>query len=198
MGQNRVEKNLYAPGFDFAFGFIPKNFLEKAKSQQWLSPDTTVVQPAVRANTTDLDIKIALEPFPGFKIQVNGKRYTSSSSSIIYTYDNLQETTTGSFNITQVALTTAFDKIGKAEDNYHAASFDRFLQYRDIMQERVQQQYEGVTYPSTGFLRGTAIAGKTYDKSMGQIGRNSADVLVPAFLAAYTGRDVYKATTNPF
>ncbi len=197
MGQNKTG-NIYAPGFDFAFGFVPKNFLEKAKEQQWLSRDTTVVQPAVRSNTTDFDIKITLEPFPGFKIQVNGKRYTSSSSSIIYTYDHLQETTTGSFNITQVAIGTAFDKIGKADENYKAASFDRFLQYRDVMQARIQQQYEDAVYPSVGFMRGSPLAGKPYDKSKGQISKNSADVLVPAFLAAYTGRDVNKATTNPF
>ena len=197
MGQQKTG-NVYAPGFDFAFGFVPQNFLEKAKERQWLSQDTTVVQPAIRSKTTDFDIKLSLEPFPGFKIQVNGKRYTSSSSSIIYTYDHLQETMTGSFNITQVAITTAFDKLGKAEDNYQAASFDRFLEYRDVMQKRVQQQYEEVVYPSTGFMRGTALAGKQYDKTKGQIGKNSADVLVPAFLAAYTGRDVNKATTNPF
>lgn len=197
MGQRKTD-GVYAPGFDFAFGFVPKDFLEKAKQREWLSKDTTVVQPAIKSSTTDFDVKISLEPFPGFKIQVNGKRYTSSSSSIIYTYDRLQETMTGSFNITQVAIATAFDKIGKAEDNFHSASFDRFLEYRDIMQGRVQQQYEGVTYPSTGFMRGSVLAGKQYDKSNGQIARNSADVLVPAFLAAYTGRDAHRATTNPF
>ena len=197
MGQRKTD-GVYAPGFDFAFGFVPNNFLQKAKERQWLSPDTTVVQPAIKSSTTDFDVKISLEPFPGFKIQVNGKRYTSSSSSIIYTYDHLQETMTGSFNITQVAISTAFDKIGKAEDNYQAASFDRFLEYTDVMQQRVQAQYEDVTYPSSGFMRGNIMAGQKYNKSIGQINRNSADVLVPAFLAAYTGRNVNRATTNPF
>lgn len=197
MGQRKAD-NLYAPGFDFAFGFAPDNFLEKAKEHAWLSPDTAVVQPATRATTTDFDIKLTLEPFPGFKIQLNGKRYTAETSQIIYTYDHMQETFTGSFNITQVALQTAFDRIGSAEDNYASASFTRFLEYRDRMQERVQEQYDGITYPDQGFISGTVTAGKTYDPKKGRVDRNSADVLVPAFLAAYTKRDVNRASLNPF
>ncbi|MBR1928765.1 MAG: cell surface protein SprA [Paludibacteraceae bacterium] len=196
MGQRRMDGR-YAPGFDYAFGFIPDDFLDKAKRNGWLSPDTTVVQPATRAHTTDFDVKITLEPFPGFKIQVNGKRYMANSSSIIYTYDNPQETFTGSFNITTVALATAFDRIGSADDNFSSKSFDRFLHFRDVMQGRVQSLYDGAVYPNQGFIQNTATAGQTYDKSKGRVDRNSADVLVPAFLAAYTGRSSKSATTNP-
>ncbi|MBQ8099955.1 MAG: cell surface protein SprA [Paludibacteraceae bacterium] len=197
MGQRRVN-GTYAPGFDFAFGFIPSDFLEKAKQRGWLSGDTTVVQPAVRAKTSDFDIKLTVEPFPGFKVQLNGKRYAAESSSIIYTYDQLQETFTGSFNITSVAAATAFDRIGNAESNFEAASFDRFLQYRTEMAGRVQSMYDELTYPDRGFLSYTAYAGKPYNRANGTVNPNSADVLVPAFLAAYTGRDVQKVSTNPF
>ena len=197
MGQRKAD-NLYAPGFDFAFGFVPENFLEKAKQHNWLSQDTAVVQPATKATTTDFDIKLTLEPFPGFKIQLNGKRYTAETSQIIYTYDNLQENFTGSFNITQIAWRTAFDRIGSAEDNYPSASFSRFLQYRDLIQTRVQTQYDGLVYPDRGFISGTPSANKAYDIKRGRIDRNSADVLVPAFLAAYMGRDANKISLNPF
>lgn len=197
MGQRKVD-NLYAPGYDFAFGFVPDNFLEKAKQNGWLSQDTAVVQPATRSTTSDFDVKLTLEPFPGFKIQLNGKRYTAQSTQIIYTYDDLQENFTGSFNITQVALKTAFDKIGSADENYPSASFERFLQYRDVMQKRVQSQYDQLTYPDKGFVSGTVMAGKAYNRKNGIVDRNSADVLVPAFLAAYTGKDVQKASLNPF
>ncbi len=200
MGQNYAnqKQGLYAPGFDFAFGFIPDDYLQKAKENYWLSPDTTVVQPATRANTADFDVKLTLEPFPGFKIQVNGKRYEATSSSIIYTYDRMQENITGSFNITQVALGTAFRKIGTADDNFANETFNRFQEYRGIMQNRVQAQYEGVQYPDAGFLAGTTAANQTYDPKNGKVDNNSADVLVPAFLAAYTGRDINKMGTSPF
>ncbi len=200
MGQNYAQQKqgLYAPGFDFAFGFIPDDYLERAKDNYWLSPDTTVVQPATRAHTSDFDVKLTLEPFPGFKIAVNGKRYEASSSSIIYTYDRMQENMTGSFNITQVAIGTAFRKIGDADNNFASETFDQFQAYRGIMQDRVQAQYNGMRYPDAGFLSGTAAANQTYDPSKGKVDNNSADVLVPAFLAAYTGRDINKIGTSPF
>ncbi len=198
MGQRRTD-GIYAPGFDFAFGFVPTNFVEKAKERGWLSGDTTVVQPATRATTQDLDIKITLEPLPGLKIQLNGKRYYAQSTSIIYSYEQLQETMTGSFNITQIAAGTAFDRIGKQEDNFANAAYDQFLENIGIVQGRVQEQYTGAVIPDAGFARGTVFAGQTYDPAKhGTVGQQSAEVLVPAFLAAYTGRSASRVSLNPF
>lgn len=196
MGNQRIN-DFYAPGFDFTFGFIPNNFVEQAKERGWLSGDTTVVQPATRAHTSDLDIKVTLEPLPGLKIQLNGKRYYAQSTSIIYSYEQLQENMTGSFNITQVAIGTAFSKIGTQEENFANAAYDRFVQNLDVLQARVQSQYDGVLYPTTGFLKGMLPGGQAYDKRNGTVAKNSADVLVPAFLAAYTGKDASKVSLNP-
>ena len=196
MGQTKFD-DLYAPGFDFAFGFFSDDFVEKAKEHGWLSADTTVVQPASRTMTHDFDLKVSLEPFPGFKLQLNGKRYAAQSSSIIYSYDQLQENMTGSFNITQVAIATAFHKIGKADENFASATFDQFLQNRDLITNRVQSQYDGIHYPDAGFIP-SQLRGTRYNRTLGTINHNSADVLVPAFLAAYTGREASQVTLNPF
>lgn len=198
MGQDIGKGVASAPGFDFGFGFYPNDFLQKAKTNNWLSTDTTVVQPATQANTSDFDVKLTLEPFPGFKIQVNGKRYIAGSNSINYTYNDLQETFTGSYNITQVALGTAFKRIGNADDNFHSEVFDRFLENRDIMAGRLQNAYDQMRYPDHGFIAGTSAANTPYDSRKGAVDNTSADVLVPAFLSAYTGRDVNKISFNPF
>jgi cell surface protein SprA len=196
MGQQRFD-NLYAPGFDFAFGGFKDDFVEKAKNNGWLSGDTSVVQPASRARTEDFDAKLTLEPFPGFKIQLNSKRYEAQSTSIIYSYDQLQENMTGSFNITQVAIATAFHRVAGADDNFASQTFDQFLQNRKVMQQRVAHQYEGVKYPMFGFIP-VELQGKSYDAKNGGIAQNSADVLVPSFLAAYTGKDITTIGFNPF
>ena len=198
MGQKRVNGR-YAPGFDYAFGFIPNDMVERAQREGWLSGDTSVVQPATRAHTSDLDIKLTLEPLPGLKVQLNGKRYMAENTSIIYSYGDLQENMTGSFNITQCAIGTLFSRIGSQEENFANSAFDQFLANRDIIQSRVQEQYTGVKLPDGGFISGTPFAGTTYDPSKhGKVNNNSADVLVPAFLAAYTGRDAHKVSMNPF
>ena len=196
MGQQRFD-NIYAPGFDFAFGFFNDDFVEKANSNNWLSGDTSVVQPATRSKTEDFDAKMTIEPFPGFKIQLNGKRYEAQSTSIIYSYEQLQENMTGSFNITQVALATAFKGIGGADENFASEVFDQFLANRAVMTSRVAAQYEGEKYPDAGFIP-SYLRGQPYDSANGAVASNTADVLVPAFLAAYTGRNANKVGLNPF
>jgi len=187
-----------APGFDFAFGFIPGDMLERAKRNGWLSGDTSIVQPATRAHTSDFDIKLTLEPLPGLKVQLNGKRYFAQSSSIIYTYDYPQENMTGSFNITQVALGTMFSHVGSQEENFANSAFDQFIANREMLKERVQDQYTGITLPSEGFMSNIPQGTKYDPTKHGRVSSNSADVLVPAFLAAYTGRDARKMDLNPF
>ncbi len=197
MGQRKAG-GAWAPGYDFAFGFIPNNMIERAKTHGWLSGDTTVIQPASRAHTSDLDIKLTMEPLPGLKIQLNGKRYMAQSTSIIYSYDQLQETMTGSFNITQVAIGTIFSRIGKQEENFSNTAYDRFLENRNVLAGRVQDQYTGVTLPSSGFMSNIPHGTKYDPTKHGRISNNSADVLVPAFLAAYTGRNASSIGLNPF
>ncbi len=197
MGQCKVN-GVWAPGYDFAFGFIPADMMERAKANGWLSGDTSIVQPAVRAHTSDFDVKLTLEPLPGLKIQLNGKRYYAQSSSIIYTYDDPQEMVTGSFNITQCAIGTMFTRVGSQEENFANATYDQFLAYRAILLDRVQDQYTGITLPSKGFMKDIP-AGTKYDPNKhGRVSSTSADVLVPAFLAAYTGRNPNTISLNPF
>ena len=172
--------------------------IERAKSHGWLTGDTTVIQPATRAHTSDFDIKLTLEPLPGLKIQLNGKRYFAESKSIIYSYEQLQENLTGSFNITQVGLATMFSRVGSQDENFANSAFNTFIENRRILTDRVQQQYEGMILPTTGFMSNIP-AGTVYDPNKhGHVTSSSADVLVPAFLAAYTGQNPNKVSLNPF
>ena len=197
MGQ-RLGNGPAAPGFDFSFGFIPNDMIERAKRNGWLSGDTSVIQPATRAHTSDFDVKLTLEPLPGLKVQLNGKRYFAQSTSIIYSYDHPQENMTGSFNITQVALGTMFSRVGSQEENFANSAYDQFLANRELLTGRVQDQYTGTTLPSEGFMANIPQGTKYDPTKHGRVSSNSADVLVPAFLSAYTGRDASKMDLNPF
>lgn len=198
MGQRKAG-GANAPGYDFAFGFIAHDWMQRAQTHGWLSGDTSIVQPATRAHTSDFDIKLTLEPLPGLKVQLNGKRYMAQSTSITYSYGDLMENITGSYNITQVAIGTMFSRIGKQEENFANSAYDQFLVNREILTGRVQDQYTGITLPSTGWMSNIIPEGTKYDPNKhGRVNSNSADVLVPAFLAAYTGRDPNKVSLNPF
>ncbi|MBQ9439616.1 MAG: cell surface protein SprA [Paludibacteraceae bacterium] len=202
MGQQKLGGgNMLAPGVDFALGMFGKNYLEKAQKRGWLASSDSIAKQASAANTEDFNIKISLEPIPGLKIDLTGQRYIASNEVIDYMYEGMPSTFTGSYNITQVAIGTAFQKLGKASNNYHSATYDRFLVLREKMAYRLENSYRGTRYPTNGFMTGDdakAYASQEYDRSNGGVSRKSADVLVPAFLAAYTGRSLDKVGRNPF
>jgi cell surface protein SprA len=69
---------------------------------------------------------------------------------------------------------------------------------RAIIASRLEQRYAGTRYPEHGFLEGTSLAGQPYNPSRGAVRPNSPDVLIPAFIAAYTGKDAGRVGLTPF
>lgn len=201
LGQTKDKNGINAPGYGFAFGFfddspVGNTTLTSASTNKWLYMSDSIVNPAVIANTTDLDIKASLEPISGLKIELNAKRYTADNTTIHYMFDGSPSTFNGSYNITQMAIKTAFKPIGGANTNYDSEVFRTFLANRQVIADRLRANYIGKNYPQTGFLK--EIGNKKFDPALGDINKNSTDVLIPAFLAAYTGRDVNKASTELF
>ncbi|MCQ2348491.1 MAG: cell surface protein SprA [Paludibacteraceae bacterium] len=210
-GQDHQGGSTYAPGWDFAFGFFTDDYMDRARDHGWLALSDSISQPATMASTSDFDIKLTLEPFPGFKIQVNGKRYEARTTSMLYTgaLDSqdranyaMQETMNGSYNITQVAIASSFERVGKSSDNFASATFDRFLANREAMTTRLQQRYNETYYPKQDpsgiFSDSLHIMGQRYNEVLGRVSHSSADVLVPAFLTAFTKQDINKVNFNPF
>ena len=96
-----------------------------------------------------------------------------------------------------IALLTSFGG-SSAKDGYYSRHFERFVQNRSVVAARLQKRLEGLSYPNEGFLAGTELAGKPYDEQYGGVDLNSADVLIPAFMAAYTGRSAHKGSLDIF
>ncbi len=198
LGQSTVNgKN--APGWKYVFGFHDDKFLEQAKNNNWLYMGQDVINPANKAFTSDLSIRASVEPIAGFKIELNAKRQMQSNSIIQFMYDGMPSTFNGNFNMTQIAIGTAFNKLGTADNNYQSDVFDRFLKNRKVIASRLEGRYKGTRYPTTGFFTETPrYAGQDFDTNNGTFDLNSPDVLIPAFLSAYTGKDASNISTNPF
>ncbi len=196
MGQERVN-NVYAPGVGFAFGFFNEDkVIDDMAGRGWLTRDS-IGDPAVFAKNTDLDLKASLEPFAGFKIELNAKEISSTGRSVQYRVDGVP-IYSGSYSITQVAIGSAFKRIGSLESNYSSETFEQFKSNRSTMARRLNGQYRGTRYPDQGFISGSDYAGQNYGEENGAFYENSPEVLIPAFLAAYTGRDINKIGTSPF
>ena len=188
-----------SPGYAFTFGvFDENNFVNDAYTNGWLNKDATFVNTAANAYTSDLDVKATLEPIAGLKIDLNAKRYEAKNTTIQYAYDGKPRTFAGSYNITLMALSTAFKPIGDANNNYSSELFDKLLSNRQVIANRLNSKYSSGKYPNSGFLKDNGLGATNFDSKNGSLSQNSADVLIPAFLAAYTGRDVNTVDTNPF
>lgn len=186
-----------SPGLDFAFGFTDESYITKAKDRGWLMTDDGQTSPAIFSHTNELNIELNLEPIRGLKIMLTTNRTDNRVSQIQFMYDDMPTSLSGSYTKTHCAIATAL-KTSKAENGYQSSTFDKFLDNIPVIAERIESKYRGINYPTGGFMRDNIHAGKPFDPEVGGVRRTSSDVLIPAFLAAYTGTDAKKQYLDPF
>lgn len=195
-GQDR-DFGSVAPGYRFSFGFYDPEFIQRAARKQWLIGDTSVTHLATITRRTDLQYNASIEPVRSLKIELTGRWEKSRTTQVEFMYDGMPETYTGTFQMTTIALASTFEKIN-AKKEYRSRAFEKFQRNRDVVAQRIEKRYEGTRYPTTGFMEGTTLAGQLFDPSVAGVSRNSSDVLIASFLAAYTGKDAHKSSLNPF
>ena len=196
LGQKRLG-GIFSPGVDFGFGLVDDNYLARAKDNGWLLVSDSVATPATTAQTADLQVKVALEPLTDLKIDLNMSHTDNRNKSIQYMYAGNPTTRSGSFNMTTISIKTAFASRGNARNGYNSDVFRKFQHYLDLYQQRVEAQYQSVSYPAGSGMTGT------FNPQNGTVDKYSADVMIPAFLAAYTGGnprtkslDIFPAVTK--
>jgi len=190
-GQSNTS-GLMAPGLDFAFGLTGDDYLYKAIDNGWLLSGDSIAHTAASTTAEDLQIKMTLEPWRDIKIDANASWNKTGNNRIQYMYAGMPTSRGGSFTMTTITIGSAFEKHSSRND-YRSRSFDRFINSLPTVRDRIESQYEGAYYPQR-----STLAGQTYDPANGGVDMYSSDVLIPAFLAAYTGRDANKATLDLF
>ncbi|NDW19631.1 cell surface protein SprA [Dysgonomonas sp. 216] len=206
-GQNSRDDGM-APGVGFAFGFDGgEKYVDKllSKEESWLLLDNAMnISPAIFNSMEKLDIKADLEPIKGLKINLSALRETNDRTSYKYMYDGKPKSYGGSFTITTISIGSAFESVN-ANNDYYSKAFEKFVGYRTQIANRLENKYQNSRYPESGFLKNHNASkpggpnGGVYDPVLyGGVDKNSADVLIPAFLAAYTGKDPDKISLSPF
>ena len=157
-----------APGVDFLFGSQDPNIRQRAAEKGWLVNNPVLTDPFRQLRTEDITLKGMVEPFKDFKVQIDMKKNKTGEYREIFRSDTLgaygsyNPTRSGSYNISYISIKTAF-----INDNQEDISplFENFINYREIISSRLNS--------TTG----------------NQFENNHQDVLIPAFLAAYSGSD---------
>lgn len=195
-GQNS-HYDVMAPGLDFAFGFVGESYIDRAKSRGWLLGDSTQTSPAIFSKTQEFSAEVVVEPINGLKITLTGNRTDNRTNQVQFMYDDVGKLYSGTYTKTHMAIATALRGVS-ASNEYYSDAFARFLDNIPVVASRLEQRYQGLIYPERGFLRGTALAGTPFNPENGTVNPSGSDVMIPAFLAAYSGRDAAKVDLNPF
>ena len=192
-----------APGLPFLMGIQDRDFIKKAASEGWLTRNPAFSNPYTMSSTENLNIKGTFEPFRGFRIELTGLRTYTDFNSEYFHYDDTVVThggfyfnnrmINGGFSISVITIGSAFEKLN-SDRGYRSATFERFKEYRQIISHRLSGErrnnygdtYQGSIYHAVepGYADG--------------YGSTSADVIIPAFLAAYTNKDPERVTLETF
>ncbi|GAA4402815.1 cell surface protein SprA [Nibrella viscosa] len=170
-----------APGLPFVLGDQDRRIHYKAAERGWLSPSTIQNVPFTQTISKTFNARTTLEPFKDFRMQIEARLTRSDNYQEFYrpaipggTFESQSPVRNGQFSMSFLSFRTAFTK--QRRDNT-SPTFERLEEYREIILRRVRLQN-----PNPG----------------GEYNKNSQDVLIPAFFAAYSGEDPQKTSLSPF
>ena len=180
-----MDSGFVAPGWDFIFGSQDPNIRFTAAENGWLTRSEQLTSPFQQTSTTDLNMRATVEPFADLKVQMEASRSYNGDFREIFVYRESEDgyvsqtpSRSGSYNISFMTLSTSF---GDARNNNISAAFEQFRENLDVIQAR--QQF-GISSEFPG--------------SVGRFDSISQDVMVPAFIAAYSGQSAYDVDLRPF
>jgi len=164
------------PTLGFVFGSQDDVRFEAAKNG-WLTNYPEFNQNFTQVTNKALNITANIDLFPDFKIDLTADRTYADNFSEQYDvsggqYNSRSPYYTGNFAISTIMIKTAF----RNSDINESSAFNDFRGNRIIIANRLAEQY----YNSTAFPRDA----EGYPAGFG---KNSQAVLLPSFLAAYTG-----------
>jgi cell surface protein SprA len=202
------------PTLGFVFGSQDDVRYEAAKNG-WLTDYQDFNQNFTQVTNKLLKITANIDLLPDLKIDLAMDRAYSQNTSEQYSvvdgnYTPLSPYTYGMFSISTVLIKTAFSK----SDETQSAAFDDFRNNRLVIANRLAEEHYGsspiprydvndVPPPPTDptaedpFKKQREIYASNQGYPIGY-GKSNQAVLLPSFLAAYTGSDASKVSTGIF
>jgi cell surface protein SprA len=195
--------NSMAPGMDFVLGRQPDtNWLNNAARKGLITRDSLFNDMFRQTLDQRITFTAQLEPVKDLNITVNFSKNFNKSYTELFkdttgsgnNFGHLSPYSSGGFDISYISFKTLF---GKFDPNKVSATFKTFESYRLIMSQRLGQ--------ANPYSRNQPVNAEGYYYGYGKY---ATDVLIPAFIAAYTGQDPQSVSlvkqsnsnirTNPF
>jgi cell surface protein SprA len=185
-----MDETFTSPGVDFIAGFQPSTaWLDRAAAKNWITDDIFLNQQFIQDSTQTMDIRLTLEPFTDFRIDVTANKSFSKNHTEFFKLKDLNSTVhehlssrdMGNYSITFFSLNTMFVKFDEKSNT--STLFKAFEENRAIISERL------------------GISGLPHEVDGGYkegYGRFQQDVLIPSFIAAYTEQSPTDIKLNLF
>ncbi len=171
-----------SPNIDYMFGTQPdSSWLNAQEKKGNLTRDPAFNMVFRQTFDQKLTARILLEPVKSFIVDIHfnktfSKEYSELFKDTSFSYTGIRThanpLSAGGFNISYMALNTFFDN---HDPNVISLQFKAFQNYRSIISKRL-----GGNVDPSGYALG--------------YGRYAQDVLIPSFIAAYTGQDPKKVS----
>ena len=168
-----------APGLGFVYGYQPNAaWLANIANEGKLSRDSLFNAQFQQTYSQNLNATATLVPFNHIKIDLSLTKSFTKSYSVLYkdtgtgTFNALDPYQSGSFNISYISVKTMFENTG-----VNSSVYNQFLANTIVVSQRL-----GKSNPYTNGLPDPT--NPAYAKGYTEF---SSEVLIPAFIAAYTG-----------
>lgn len=180
-----MDSSFAAPGIPFLLGSQDPNIRFAARDNNWMALGTEQTTPFSQNRSVDFTYRANIEPFTDLKIQLDGKKNQSANYSEIFRFDtgdldldsisnefvSISQNRTGNYTISTLMIGTSFNKTNAGNQSDVFSQFEENLL---TMRARLLQRDNGLNYDTT-----------------------SQDVVIPAFIAAYTGKEALSASLSP-
>ena len=187
------------PTFGYTFG-SQRDIRRLAARNGWLTVFPDFNQQYTEVHTKNLDFSVNIEPVRNLKIDLTGGRTYAENFTETFNaldtngdgfsneFNSLIQNTFGNFNISTNLIKTAFSK----SDENGSSTFEDFRANRLVIARRLAQN-AGVDFSNPNNFED----GDLNSFPLGY-GKTNQAVLLPAFLAAYAGKDESKVDLGAF
>jgi cell surface protein SprA len=187
------------PTFGYTFG-SQRDIRYLAARNGWLTVFPDFNQQYTETQNQNLILSATVEPVRDLKIDITGGRTYASNFTENFnttdtngdgfsdTYNSLIQNTFGNFNISTSLIKTAF----KSSDESGSIPFEDFRANRLIIARRLALR-DGINFSNPANFENGDITGFPLG-----YGKSNQSVLLPAFLAAYSGKDASKVELGAF
>ncbi len=182
-----INTSSFAPGYNFVYGYQPDySWLAAQASADRLTRDSLFNAQFQQTYSSNLNATMAVSPTKDFRLDLNLTQTFSKSHSELYAdtggvggpkglgeFHHFNPYETGSFSITYITMSSLFSNTGVG-----SAIYNQFLDNRLIISHRL-----GISNPYTN-----GLVDPSDPKYLKGYTSFSQDVLIPSFIAAYSGK----------